>query len=36
MARASDEKDRIQPATEWNFQLKHFDGIVPVDITVES
>ena len=36
MARASDETGRVQPATEWNYQLKHFDGIVPVDITVEA
>ncbi len=36
MARATDEKDRVQPVTEWNYQLKHFDGIVPVDVTVET
>jgi hypothetical protein len=35
MARATDEKGRRQPQTEWNFQRKHFDGIVPVDVTVE-
>ena len=35
MARATDEKGRVQPQTEWNFQRKHFDGIVPVDLTVE-
>ena len=34
MARATDEKGRMQPQTEWNFQHKHFDGIVPEDITV--
>lgn len=36
MARATDEKGRMQPATEWNYQLKHFDGIVPMDVTVEA
>ena len=36
MARASDETGRVQPATEWNYQLKHFDGIVPVGITVDA
>ena len=25
----------LQPQTEWNYQRKHFDGIVPVDVTVE-
>lgn len=35
MARGTDEKGRQQPVTEWNFQRKHFDGIVPVDITIE-
>jgi hypothetical protein len=35
MARATDEIGRRQPQTEWNFQRKHFDGIVPVDVTVE-
>ena len=34
MARGTDEKDRRQPVTAWNFQRKHFDGIVPVDITI--
>lgn len=34
MARATDEKDRMQPQTPWNFQTKHFDGIVPVDVEV--
>ncbi|MCY4499092.1 MAG: molybdopterin-dependent oxidoreductase [Rhodospirillaceae bacterium] len=36
LARATDEKGRVQPAQEWNHQLKHFDGIVPVDVTVEG
>jgi DMSO/TMAO reductase YedYZ molybdopterin-dependent catalytic subunit len=35
MARATDEKGRTQPQTEWNFLRKHFDGIVPVKVTVE-
>lgn len=35
MSRGTDEKGRRQPVTEWNFQRKHFDGIVPVDILVE-
>ncbi len=35
MARATDENGRVQPHTEWNYQRKHFDGIVPVDVTVE-
>lgn len=35
MARGTDEKGRRQPVTEWNFQRKHFDGIVPVDIEIE-
>ncbi|MCC6197520.1 MAG: molybdopterin-dependent oxidoreductase [Burkholderiales bacterium] len=35
MARATDEKGRKQPQTEWNFLRKHFDGIVPVHVTVE-
>lgn len=34
MARATDERGRVQPQTEWNYQRKHFDGIVPVDVTV--
>jgi DMSO/TMAO reductase YedYZ molybdopterin-dependent catalytic subunit len=34
MARAIDETERIQPQTPWNFQTKHFDGIVPVDVEV--
>ncbi len=35
MSRGTDEKGRCQPVTEWNFQRKHFDGIVPVDIAIE-
>jgi len=34
MARATDEAGRVQPQTPWNFQTKHFDGIVPMDIEV--
>ena len=34
MARAIDEADRVQPQTPWNFQTKHFDGIVPTDVEV--
>jgi DMSO/TMAO reductase YedYZ molybdopterin-dependent catalytic subunit len=33
-ARATDEANRVQPVTPWNFQTKHFDGIVPVDVEV--
>ena len=33
-ARAVDEAGRTQPQTPWNYQMKHFDGIVPVDIEV--
>ncbi|HAL49469.1 MAG: hypothetical protein FI707_05515 [SAR202 cluster bacterium] len=33
-ARATDEEGRTQPQTKWNFQRKHFDGIVPLDIEV--
>ena len=33
-ARATDERGRVQPQTPWNFQQKHFDGIVPVDIEI--
>ena len=36
MARATDEMGRVQLQTEWNFQRKHFDGIVPMDIVVEA
>jgi DMSO/TMAO reductase YedYZ molybdopterin-dependent catalytic subunit len=34
VARATDEEGRVQPQTEWNFQRKHFDGLVPMDVTV--
>jgi DMSO/TMAO reductase YedYZ molybdopterin-dependent catalytic subunit len=34
-ARASDEAGRVQPVTPWNFQTKHFDGIVPVEVEVK-
>jgi len=33
-ARATDEAGRTQPQTEWNYQRNHFDGIVPMDVTV--
>ena len=33
-ARATDQEGRTQPQTKWNFQRKHFDGIVPLDVTV--
>ena len=35
MARATDECGRVQPQTPWNYQRKHFDGIVPSDVIVE-
>ncbi len=35
MARATDEIGRTQPQTKWNFQRKHFDGIVPVDVSIQ-
>jgi hypothetical protein len=35
MARATDEKGRVQPQTPWNYQRKHFDGIVPSDVVVQ-
>lgn len=35
LARATDENGRVQPQTKWNFQRKHFDGLVAMDITVE-
>jgi len=35
LARAIDEQGRAQPQTPWNYQRKHFDGIVPSDVTVE-
>ena len=34
MARATDETGRVQPQVPWNYQRKHFDGIVPTDVTV--
>jgi len=34
-ARATDETNRVQPQTKWNFQQKHYDGIVPVKIEIE-
>lgn len=34
-ARGTDEAGRVQPVIDWNFQRKHFDGIVPEEITVE-
>jgi DMSO/TMAO reductase YedYZ molybdopterin-dependent catalytic subunit len=36
LARATDENGRVQPQTEWNFQRKHFDGIIPTDVIVEA
>jgi DMSO/TMAO reductase YedYZ molybdopterin-dependent catalytic subunit len=35
LARATDEEGRRQPQTRWNFQRKHFDGIVPVDVDAD-
>ncbi len=35
MSRATDEADRVQPQTRWNFLRKNFDGIVPVEVNVE-
>jgi DMSO/TMAO reductase YedYZ molybdopterin-dependent catalytic subunit len=35
MARATDAAGRVQPQTPWNYQRKHFDGIVPSDVVVE-
>ena len=35
MARATDGKGRVQPQTPWNYQRKHFDGIVPSEVRVE-
>lgn len=34
MARATDETGRVQPQTPWNYQRKHFDGIVPTEVTI--
>ncbi len=33
-ARATDETGRVQPQVPWNFQRKHFDGIVPTDVAI--
>lgn len=33
-ARATDEAGRTQPVIPWNYQRKHFDGIVPVEVEV--
>jgi hypothetical protein len=33
-ARATDETGRVQPQIPWNYQRKHFDGIVPTDVTI--
>jgi DMSO/TMAO reductase YedYZ molybdopterin-dependent catalytic subunit len=35
MARATDEEGRRQPQIKFNYQRKHFDGIVPVEVVVE-
>ncbi len=35
MARGTDEAGRVQPCIDWNFQRKHFDGIIPEKIIVE-
>jgi hypothetical protein len=35
MARATDEKGRVQPQIPWNFQRKLCDWIVPTEVTVE-
>ena len=35
LARATDVRGRVQPQTPWNYQRKHFDGIVPSDVVVE-
>jgi hypothetical protein len=34
MARAIDESGRVQPQIPWNYQRKHFDGIVPTGVTI--
>ena len=31
---APDETGRVQPQIPWNYQRKHFDGIVPTDVTI--
>jgi len=33
-ARATDEEGRRQPQIKWNYQRKHFDGIIPVEVEV--
>jgi DMSO/TMAO reductase YedYZ molybdopterin-dependent catalytic subunit len=35
MARATDEKGRVQPQVPWNFQRKLCDWIVPTEVSVE-
>jgi hypothetical protein len=35
MARGTDENGRVQPQIPFNYQRKHFDGIVPTDIVIE-
>lgn len=35
MTRATDEEGRCQPQIKFNYQRKHFDGIVPVEVVVE-
>jgi DMSO/TMAO reductase YedYZ molybdopterin-dependent catalytic subunit len=35
MARATDAAGRVQPQTPWNYQRKHFDWIVPTEVTIE-
>ncbi len=35
MARATDERGRVQPQIDWNYLGKNFDGIVPVEVEVE-
>ena len=35
MARATDELGRVQPQIPWNYQRKHFDGIVPTDVVIQ-
>lgn len=35
MSRGTDENGRVQPQIPFNYQRKHFDGIVPTDIVIE-
>lgn len=35
LARATDEKNRVQPQIPMNYQRKHFDGIVPTDVVIK-